>query len=326
VADSGAAVTSPATGPAAAVQRARDGDVRALGRLLTWVENGAPELRQVLAAAAPLTGRARVLGLTGAPGVGKSTLSGALVAAYRQRGLRVGVLAVDPSSPFTGGALLGDRVRMQQHATDPDVFIRSMASRGQLGGLSRATPQALRVLDAAGFDVILVETVGVGQAEVAVASLADSTLVIVAPGLGDAIQAAKAGILETGDLFVVNKSDQPGAQEAVRDLRTMIAMAQRAPGDWKPPIVLTVAASGAGLDDLTGQLDSHWAWLDDTGEGERRRLARAREEISEIALAELRRRLGGLPGDARLDELARQVAAGELDPYAAADELISGPQ
>jgi len=300
--------------------------VRALGRLLTWVENGAPELRQVLAAAAPLTGQARVLGLTGAPGVGKSTLSGALVAAYRQRGLRVGVLAVDPSSPFTGGALLGDRVRMQQHATDPDVFIRSMASRGQLGGLSRATPQALRVLDAAGFDVILVETVGVGQAEVAVASLADSTLVIVAPGLGDAIQAAKAGILEIGDLFVVNKSDQPGAQEAVRDLRTMIAMAQRAPGDWKPPIVRTVAASGAGLDDLTGQLDSHWAWLDDTGEGERRRLARARAEISEIALAELRRRLGGLPGDARLDELARQVAAGELDPYAAADELISGPQ
>jgi len=326
VADSGAAVTSPATGPALAVQRARDGDVRALGRLLTWVENGAPELRQVLAAAAPLTGQARVLGLTGAPGVGKSTLSGALVAAYRQRGLRVGVLAVDPSSPFTGGALLGDRVRMQQHATDPDVFIRSMASRGQLGGLSRATPQALRVLDAAGFDVILVETVGVGQAEVAVASLADSTLVIVAPGLGDAIQAAKAGILEIGDLFVVNKSDQPGAQEAVRDLRTMIAMAQRGPGDWKPPIVPTVAASGAGLDDLTGQLDSHWAWLDDTGEGERRRLARAREEISEIALAELRRRLGGLPGDARLDELARQVAAGELDPYAAADELISGPQ
>jgi LAO/AO transport system kinase len=327
VADSGAAVTSPATDPAEAVQRARDGDVRALGRLLTWVENGAPELRRVLAAAAPLTGQARVLGLTGAPGVGKSTLTSALMAAYRQRGLRVGVLAVDPTSPFTGGALLGDRVRMQQHATDPDVFIRSMASRGQLGGLARATPQALRVLDAAGFDVILVETVGVGQAEVGVASLADSTLVIVAPGLGDAIQAAKAGILEIGDLFVVNKTDQPGAQEAVRDLRTMIAMAQRAPGDWKPPIVSTVAASGAaGLDDLTAKLDSHWAWLDDTGAGERRRLARAREEISAIALVELRRRLGGLPGDDRLNQLARQVSVGELDPYAAADELIAGPE
>jgi len=324
VADSGTAVTSPATDPAAALQRARHGDVRALGRLLTWVENGAPELRPVLAAAAPLTGQARVLGLTGAPGVGKSTLTGALVAGYRERGLRVGVLAVDPSSPFTGGALLGDRVRMQQHATDPDVFIRSMASRGQLGGLARATPQALRVLDAAGFDVILVETVGVGQAEVAVASLADSTLVIVAPGHGDAIQAAKAGILEIGDLFVVNKSDQPGAQETVRDLRTMIAMAQRAAGDWKPPIVSTVAASGTGLDDLTAKLDSHWAWLDDTGTGERRRRARAREEISVIALAELRRRLGGLPGDDRLDDLARQVTAGELDPYAAAGELISG--
>ena len=190
-------------------------------RLISLVENGAPRTpRGHAGELAPLTGRARVLGLTGAPGVGKSTVTGALVAAYRERGLRVGVLAVDPTSPFTGGALLGDRVRMQDHATDQGVFIRSMASRGHLGGLAGAAPQALRVLDAAGFELILVETVGVGQAEVEIASLADSTLVIVAPGMGDAIQAAKAGILEIGDVFVVNKSDKPGAQETVRDLRT----------------------------------------------------------------------------------------------------------
>jgi LAO/AO transport system kinase len=305
------------------VKRARDGDVRALGRLISLVENGAPELRAVLRELAPLTGQARVLGLTGAPGVGKSTVTAALVAAYRERGLRVAVLAVDPTSPFTGGALLGDRVRMQQHATDQGVFIRSMASRGHLGGLAGAAPQALHVLDAAGFGLILVETVGVGQAEVEIAALADSTLVIVAPGLGDAIQAAKAGILEIGDVFVVNKSDKPGAQETVRDLRGMIAMAQRGPEDWKPPIVRTVAPDGEGIAELAAKLDAHQAWLDSSGKGERRRLARARGEITTLALAELRQRMGALPGDSAVDELARRVAAGELDPYSAADELIA---
>jgi LAO/AO transport system kinase len=320
VADTRAAAPDAAS---VSIQRARDGDARALGRLISLVENAAPELRAVMKALAPLTGQARVVGLTGAPGVGKSTVTGALVAAFRERGLRVGVLAIDPTSPFTGGALLGDRVRMQQHATDQGVFIRSMASRGHLGGLSWATPQALRVLDAAGLDLVLVETVGVGQAEVEIASLADTTLVIVAPGLGDAIQAAKAGILEIGDVFVVNKSDKPGAQESVRDLRTMIAMAHRDEGDWKPPIVSTAAATGDGIDDLAARLDAHWAWLRDSGEGERRRRARAREEISAIALTELRRRVGGLPGDARMDDLAGRVAAGELDPYTAADELVA---
>jgi LAO/AO transport system kinase len=310
--------------PAAAIGRARDGDARALGRLLSLVENGAPQLRAVMKTLAPLTGQARVLGLTGSPGVGKSTVTGALVAAYRRQGLRVGVLAIDPSSPFTGGALLGDRVRMQQHATDGGVFIRSMASRGHLGGLAGATPQAVRVLDAAGFDVVLIETVGVGQAEVEIAAMADTTMVIVAPGLGDAIQAAKAGILEIGDVFVVNKSDKPGAQEAVRDLRGMIAMARRGEGDWKPPIVSTTAAAGEGIGDLVARLDEHRAWLDRSGEGERRRRARAREEISVIALAELRARMGGLPGDERIDGLAGRVAAGELDPFAAAEELIAG--
>ena len=215
--------------PDALITAARAGDPRALARLISLVENESAELRQVMKVIAPLAGGARTLGLTGSPGVGKSTVTGALVRAYRARGQRVGVLAVDPTSPFTGGALLGDRVRMQDHATDDGVFIRSMASRGHLGGLAWATPQAVRILDAAGFDVILIETVGVGQAEVEIASLADSTLVVVAPGMGDSVQAAKAGILEIADIFVVNKSDRPGAQEAVRDLRTMLAMTRLRP-------------------------------------------------------------------------------------------------
>jgi LAO/AO transport system kinase len=310
--------------PAGLVEAARRGDHRALARLVSLVENRSPQLRQVMRLITPLAGGARVIGLTGAPGVGKSTVTAALVGAYRRLGQRVGVLAVDPTSPFSGGALLGDRVRMQDHATDSEVYIRSMASRGRLGGLAWATPQALRILDAAGFDVIMIETVGVGQAEVEIAALADSTLVVVAPGMGDAVQAAKAGILEIADIFVVNKSDRPGAQETVRDLRTMLAMADRAAGEWKPPIVSAAAATGEGIEDLTASLDAHARWLTESGERDRRRLARAREEISAIAVAELRRRLGGLPGEPRLDDLAGRVAAGELDPYSAADELTAG--
>ncbi len=307
------------------VAAARAGDPRSLARLISLAENASPALRPVMRAVAPYAGHARVVGLTGSPGVGKSTVTAALVRAYRAQGLRVGVLAVDPTSPFTGGALLGDRVRMAEHATDAGVFIRSMASRGHLGGLSVSAPQALRILDAAGFDVICVETVGVGQAEVEIASLADSTLVIMAPGMGDSIQTAKAGILEIADIFVVNKSDRPGAQEVVRDLRTMIAMVRHGEGEWKPPIVAATASTGGGIDDLVSRLDAHWAWLGRSGELDRRRLARAREEISAIAIATLRQRLGvGLPGDSRLDDLAAQVAAGKLDPYSAADDLIDG--
>jgi LAO/AO transport system kinase len=303
--------------------RALAGDPRALARLVSLAETAAPGLRPVMRALAPFTGRAWVIGLTGPPGVGKSTVTGALVTAFRQRGLRVAVLAVDPTSPFTGGALLGDRVRMQDHATDPGVFIRSMATRGHLGGLSAAAPQALRILDAAGFGVILVETVGVGQAEVEIAGLADTTLVLAAPGAGDAIQAAKAGILEIADILVVNKSDQPGAQQAVRDLRTMIAMARRDEGDWKPPIVTTIATTGEGIADLTARLDAHWSWLAASGERDRRRLARARAEITALAVAALAQRAGGLPGGSGLDSLAARVAAGDLDPYSAADELVA---
>ena len=309
----------------ALVAAAREGDARSLARLVSLVENGSAELRPVMRAVAQYAGHARIVGLTGSPGVGKSTVTSALVRSYRALDLRVGVLAVDPTSPFTGGALLGDRVRMQDHAVDRGVFIRSMATRGHLGGLSVAAPQALRVLDAAGFDVICVETVGVGQAEVEIAALADTTLVIAAPGLGDSIQAAKAGILEIADIFVVNKSDRPGAQEVVRDLRTMMAMVSYGDGAWRPPIVSVSATAGDGIDELTARLDAHWTWLCETGERDRRRIARAREEVSAIAVAEVRRQVGGLPGQSRLDELAAQVARGKLDPYSAADELITQP-
>ena len=306
---------------AAELDKARAGDVRALARLISLVEDESPQVRSVIKDLLPDTGRARIIGLTGSPGVGKSTVTGALLSAFRAAGHRIAVLAVDPSSPFTGGALLGDRIRMQEHATDGHVFIRSMASRGHLGGLAASTPQAIRVLDAAGFDLILIETVGVGQAEVAIASLADSVLVLLAPGMGDAIQAAKAGILEVADLFVVNKADRPDTQQVVRDLRNMIAMANTEHGAWKPPIVTTVAVKGEGIDELTSRLDEHWSWLNSTGELKSRRQGRAREELAALALAGLRGRLAA----GRLDELASQVADGTLDPFTAADELLSGP-
>ena len=310
----------PAT--AELVERARDGDPRAVARLISQVEDASPALREVMSLLTPHTGRAAVLGVTGSPGVGKSTTTSALVTAFRADGRRVGVLAVDPSSPFSGGALLGDRVRMQQHATDPGVYIRSMATRGHLGGLAWATPQALRVLDAAGCDVVIVATVGVGQSEVEVAALADTTLVLLAPGMGDGIQAAKAGILEVGDVFVVNKADRDGADQVVRDLRSTIRLAERQPGDWREPIVKTVAVRGEGMAELIEAIDKHRDWMERSGELARRRRRRVRDEIEAIAATALRRRFGDVHGDARLDVLAEKVLTGELDPYAAADEII----
>ncbi|CAN3982816.1 methylmalonyl Co-A mutase-associated GTPase MeaB [Kitasatospora purpeofusca] len=307
------------------VEQARQGRPRAVARLISLVENAAPELREVMAALAPHTGHAYTVGLTGSPGVGKSTSTSALVSAYRRLGKRVGVLAVDPSSPFSGGALLGDRVRMQDHATDPEVFIRSMATRGHLGGLSWAAPQALRVLDAAGCDVILVETVGVGQSEVEIAAQADTSVVLLAPGMGDGIQAAKAGILEIGDLFVVNKADRDGADATARELNHMLGLGEaRDAGAWRPPIVKTVAARGEGVDEVVEALEKHRAWLEEHGELEVRRRRRAAQEIEAIALAALRSRIGDLHGDRQLAALAEKVVAGELDPYGAADRLVAG--
>jgi LAO/AO transport system kinase len=316
-------VTDTAAG-ASELDRARAGDARALGRLLSLAEDDSPRIRSVIKDLLPLTGRARIIGLTGAPGVGKSTMTGALVGAFRGAGHRVAVLAVDPTSPFTGGALLGDRIRMQEHATDDQVFIRSMASRGHLGGLSAATPQAIRILDAAGFELIIVETVGVGQAEVAVAALADSVVVLLAPGMGDAVQAAKAGILEVADLFVVNKADKPDTQVVIRDLRNMIALGEHGPADWKPPIIAATATRGPrdeGVAELVTRLDAHWDWLGSTGELGRRRQARAREEITALAFAALRDALAA----GQVDELAARVAAGTLDPFQAADQILARP-
>ena len=305
------------------VARAREGDPRAVARLISAVEDASPALREVMSLLAPHAGRAAVLGVTGSPGVGKSTMTSALVTAFRADGQRVGVLAVDPSSPFTGGALLGDRVRMQEHATDSGVYIRSMATRGHLGGLAWATPQALRVLDAAGCDVVIIETVGVGQSEVEVAALADTTLVLLAPGMGDGIQAAKAGILEVGDVFVVNKADRDGADQVVRDLRGTVRLAERGPGEWRQPIIKTVAVRGEGFDEVIDAVAKHRAWLDRSGELDRRRRRRVRDEIESLAVTALRRRFGDLHGDARLDALADQVLSGRNDPYSAADEIIA---
>jgi LAO/AO transport system kinase len=305
------------------VSRAREGDARAVARLISWVEDDAPQLREVMAALAPYAGHAQIVGITGSPGVGKSTSTNALVGELRKEGRRVGVLAVDPSSPFSGGALLGDRVRMQDHALDRDVYIRSMASRGHLGGLSWSTPQALRVLDAAGCDVVLIETVGVGQSEVEVAGLADTTLVLLAPGAGDGIQAAKAGILEIGDIYVVNKADRDGADQLRRDLRGMIALGDRGEGAWKPPIVKTVAHRGEGVDELVAEIARHATWLRESGELERRRTRRARDEIETIAVTALRRRWDDVHARVELDDLAEAVVAGASDPYTAADTLLA---
>jgi LAO/AO transport system kinase len=302
------------------VEQARAGTTRAVARLISLVEDESPQLREVMALLAPLGGRAHVVGITGAPGVGKSTSTNALVRQLRAAGKRVAVLAIDPSSPFSGGALLGDRVRMGDHATDPDVFIRSMASRGHLGGLAWSTPQALRVLDAAGFDVVLVETVGVGQSEVEIAGTADTTLVLLAPGMGDGIQAAKAGILEIGDVYVVNKADRPEAAAVRRDLRSMLALTERAQDTWRPPVLLMSAQSGEGVDKVVAALEDHLEHARG-GELERRRRRRARAEVEAIALTALRRRWGGV-SSGELDEVTDEVVAGELDPYTAADRLL----
>jgi LAO/AO transport system kinase len=308
------------------VRACRNGSVRATARLLSLVEDAHPALREVMAAMAPYTGHARVVGVTGAPGVGKSTITSALVTALRAQGERVAVLAVDPTSPFSGGALLGDRIRMQEHALDPGVFIRSMATRGHLGGLSWSTPQALRVLDGAGWDVLLVETVGVGQSEVDVAGLADTTAVLLAPGMGDGIQAAKAGILEVGDLFVVNKADRDGAAVTARELRHMVELGNTdAPEDqWRPPVLTTVAANGTGIGELVTALAEHHEWASRTGQLRQRRRRRAAAEIEALAMATLRARIDGVRDGHRIEDLATEVIDGRVDPYAASDLLLEG--
>ena len=306
------------------VEEARAGTSRAIGRLISLVDDQHPDLPEVMRLLAPHTGRAHVVGITGAPGVGKSTTTNALVRALREQGQRVAVLAIDPSSPFSGGALLGDRIRMTDSASDPGVWIRSLASRGHLGGLSVSTPQAVRVLDAAGFDTVLVETVGVGQSEVEIAGAADTTLVLLAPGMGDGIQAAKAGILEIGDVFVVNKADREGADATVRDLRHMIQLGEgTAPGGWRRRVVRASAMNGDGVDDVVTAVTDHLQHLASSGALRRRRTARAEDEITALAIARLRARMGDLGSGGLLQSLAERVVDGSSDPYAAVDELLT---
>jgi LAO/AO transport system kinase len=297
-------------------------DTRSLARLISLIEDADPRVPELLRERPKPAESPYVVGITGAPGVGKSTTTSALIAHWRAQKKRVAVLAVDPSSPFTGGALLGDRVRMQTHATDDGVFIRSMASRGHLGGLAAATPQAVRAVESSGFDVVLIETVGVGQAEVDVAATADTTVVLVAPGMGDGVQAAKAGLLEVADVLVVNKADRDGADDALRDLRHMLTyVTDRGPGEWRPPVVRAVATAEGGVGEVVEAIDKHRDWLASSGEGERRRLTRVAHEIRSLALAMLTDRLGLRADDPRLRELAGQVVSGDLDAVAAAQKI-----
>ena len=295
------------------------GERRAVARAISLVEDGDVGLEGLSAGIYASTGTAATIGLTGAPGVGKSTLAGELVRAARSHDLRIAVLAVDPSSPYTGGALLGDRVRMQEHATDPDVFIRSMATRGHLGGMALAAPEAVRILDAAGYVRVIVETVGVGQAEVDVAAATDTAVVVLAPGLGDAVQMAKAGILEIADIFVVNKADRDGADDVIRELHQMVRLGGAR--DWDPPILRTSALQREGIDDLWAAIERHQTYLAGSGALVVKRHARLLREVE--ALAAERFRVNAAAILARDPELAADLAARRLDPYAVAAMLVA---
>jgi LAO/AO transport system kinase len=315
-------MTPAAPTPAALLEAASHGDRVALARLLTQVERGGPRGRSVAALAYRSGREARTVGITGPPGAGKSTLVDRLIATARADGVeQLGVLAVDPSSPFTGGAILGDRVRMQDHALDPGVFIRSMASRGHLGGLAVAVPEAIRVLAAAGFPLVLVETVGVGQVEVEVAAATDTTVVVLNPKWGDAIQANKAGLLETADIFVINKADMPGARQSRHDLEQMLDLTT--PGDWRPPILETVASTGEGVDALWEELARHERHLEHLGALGPSRAARLEREFRIVLAARIEVEVDRLCADGHFAGLARDVAEHRLDPYDAAERLLA---
>jgi LAO/AO transport system kinase len=318
----GAPATRPASDPGELLEAASGGSKVALARLLTQVERGGPVGRRAAALAYRSGREAHTVGVTGPPGAGKSTLVDRLITTVRAAGVEpVGVLAVDPSSPFTGGAILGDRVRMQDHALDEGVFIRSMASRGHLGGLAVAVPEAMRVLSAAGFPVVLVETVGVGQVEVEVAGATDTTIVVLNPKWGDAIQANKAGLLETADIFVINKADMPGARETRRDLEQMLDLS--APGDWRPPVLETVAATGDGITDLWDAVGRHRRHLESDGSLDTNRAARLAREFRIVLTARIEHEVDRLSADGAYASLARDVVEHRIDPYDAADRLVA---
>ena len=311
-----------ATATGELLSRARSGDKRSIARLVSVVENDEPGAAQAMRELYPETGRAQLVGITGPPGGGKSTLVNRLAGAYRERSSRVAIVAVDPSSPFSGGAILGDRIRMRERFLDEGIFIRSMASRGHAGGLARATSRVVNVLDALGTDTILVETVGVGQEEVDVIRVVDTVCLVTVPGLGDDIQAIKAGILEIADVLVVNKADRPGADETARDLAQMLTLAKDRP--WKTPIVRTSAQSGEGLAQLIEAIATHRAWSRDSGEYLERRRGAARSEVEALLREALLRELEGRVGQTGLDAAIARVAERSLDPYAAVEELLRG--
>jgi GTPase len=309
------------------VEKVTNGDVRTVARLIRDVDDGMPEVRDVLKALYPHTGRAYIIGITGAPGVGKSTLVDQMVAHLRKRGKTVGVLAVDPTSPFSGGAILGDRVRMQRHSVDPEVFIRSLATRGHFGGLTQSTRSAIDILDAMGKDVILVETVGVGQDEVDVMRSVHTTVIVVIPGMGDGIQALKAGILEVGDIFLINKSDRDGADKTLNELQLMIEMDQKKfdRGFWKPPILKIEAVFDKGVDDFLEAVDQHAQYLEQTEGGlkSRRSPDKVRQEMVDMIKARLIEEvLDKLTETGDFDRAVDAIVKGDLDPYTACENLV----
>jgi GTPase len=311
-------VTKAESNVGSLVERALTGNRVAIAKLISLVEDGGPDLPEAMAAIFPHTGKALTIGITGSPGAGKSTLTEGLIGEIREADRSVAVLAVDPSSPFTGGALLGDRVRMQAHTSDQRVFIRSMATRGHLGGLALATPEAVRVLDAAGHDYVLIETVGVGQDEVEIVETADTTVVVVNPGWGDSVQAGKAGLLEIADVFAVNKADREGVSQVVRELNQMIDLSPQS--EWRPPVIQTVATEGKGMKPLWAAIASHGDHLKKKGELERKRRRLISKEISNIVAERVRSNIQR-DSAAALEELVERVSARELDPYAAAQQL-----
>ena len=313
--------------PSSLFEEALGGSRVALARLLSMVERGGDASRIVAGLAYKSPGAAYTIGITGAPGAGKSTLTDRLIVLARERGLegggQVGVLAVDPSSPFSGGAILGDRVRMQSHALDDGVFIRSMATRGHLGGLSVAVPDAVRVLSAVGMPVVMVETVGVGQQEVEVAAATDTTVVVVNPGWGDHIQANKAGLLEIADLFVINKADRPGARETRRDLEAMLELTPLAADEWRPPIVETVASTGDGVDDLWAAIGHHRHHQIDSGLLTVNRRRRLLGEFDQLLVARVRQQIEEVLAADQFADITEAMVAGDLDPYEAVDRVLS---
>jgi LAO/AO transport system kinase len=315
-------LTSRTRDPATLLAEARRGDRGALARGLSLIEHGGPAARELGRLAFPLGGGTYTVGVTGAPGAGKSTLTSAVIGLLRSRDARVGVVAIDPTSPFSGGAILGDRVRMQDHAIDPGVFIRSMATRGHLGGLALAVPEALRLLDAVGFPWLIVETVGVGQVEVEVAGKADTTIVVVNPGWGDSVQANKAGLMEIADLFVINKADRPGVDETRRDLEQMLDLSDLA-DRWRPPIVPAVATDGLGIDELWSAVEAHREHITGRGLLDERRERRMRDELRQIVVQRLDVRAKELCTGTSYDELESQVLARRVDPWTASDQLLA---